>query len=161
MVSKLKIISLTLIALLALSGCKKNNWYDWKTLNEVWLKQNLINNPDIQVSSSGLQYRILADPNPSEQRPHSACTVVCDYKTALINGAVVDQAEEAVFAVSGVVPGFQEGLRKIHVHGDIELWVPADLAYGKDGAGIEGNQYFVPPYSVLYFKIHLHASSAD
>lgn len=161
MVSKLKILSIALLALLALSGCKQNNWYDWKTLNEVWMAQNLINNPDIKVSESGLQYRILADPNPSEQRPHAACTVVCDYKTMLINGATVDEGQEAVFAVSGVVKGFQEGLRKIHVHGDIELWVPAHLAYGKDGAGYEGNEYFVPPYSALYFKIHLHASSAD
>ena len=142
-------------------GCKRNNWYDWKTQNEVFMKNNLISHPDIQVSSTGLQYRILADPNPTEQRPFAACVVNIDYQTKLINGQQVDAAKSAYFLASQLVAGVQEGLHLIHVHGDIELWIPYNLAYGEDGNGTEGYKAFVPPYSAIYMKIHINSSSAN
>ena len=144
-----------------LPSCKTNKWYDWKELNEAMLVANRANNPDIEVTSSGLQYRILADPNKTEQCPHSGCIIQCDYETRLLNGTLIDKREGSTLAVYNLIPGVQEGLRHIHVHGDIELWIPYKLAYGETGSGTEGYKSFVPPYSALYFKVHVHASTAD
>ncbi len=147
--------------LLHFASCKTNQWHDWKELNEALLAANVANNPDVTVTPSGLQYRILADPNKTEACPHSGCTILCDYETKLLNGALVDSASNATFAVAQLISGVQEGVHLIHVHGDIELWIPYQLAYGSEGAGSEGYRSFVPPYSAIYFKVHIDASTAD
>ena len=84
-----------------------------------------------------------------------------DYTGTLINGYKFDSAKSASLSVGGVVEGFAEGIKKIHAHGDIEIYVPYDLGYGEDGQGTEGSlaATFIPPYSTLIFKVHLSAVS--
>ena len=63
--SKIKafaILSFTILALF-FSGCKENNWAEWKVQNEMWLEHNKTQ-PGVKVTSSGLQYKIIADPTP-------------------------------------------------------------------------------------------------
>lgn len=158
--NKAIILLITLLTLL-LPSCKTNKWHDWRELNEAMLVANRENNSDIKVTASGLQYRILADPNKTEQSPHSGCTIQCNYETRLLDGTLIDKQDGSTLVVSNLIMGVQEGLRLIHVHGDIELWMPYQLAYGSAGAGTEGYKSFVPPYSGLYFKIHVNASTAD
>mgnify|MGYP003292322040 CR=1 FL=1 len=134
-------------------GCTQNNWMDWKTQNELWLIQNA-KDTSVQVSSTGLQYRIIADPNPTDAKPSAASYVRCDYTCKLINGMQVDGGEN-VLNLAQTIAGFSEGLKKIHVHGDIELFVPYDLGYGEEPQGTEGTQSYIPPYSTLIFQIHL------
>ena len=57
---------------------------DWKVQNELWLEQNLKNDPSIRVTTSGLQYKIIADPTPSDARPNKTSYVTCDYTLRLI-----------------------------------------------------------------------------
>lgn len=156
---------LVLVATLAtLTGCKKQDWLDWKLQNELWMAQNLkqeyiVNDSAyiVQQSQSGLQYCIIADPNPTDARPMTNNTVYCDYEGKLINGAVFDRGNYAALGVSSVVSGFAEGIKKIHTNGDIVLFIPYDLGYKETGAGAEGGSSFIPPYSTLIFTIHLCA----
>ena len=148
-----KILFYCLIAL-AFISCKQNDWMDWKTQNEVYLLQNKTKD-GIQTTASGLQYRIVYEGNVYDVRPNSTSSVVVDYSLSLINGAVVDKSTNASLSLSSCIKGFVEGLKKIHVHGDIELYIPWDLGYGADGSGTEGSSIYIPPYSTLVYRIHL------
>lgn len=162
------ILTLLIALMTTMSGCKKNDWLDWKLQNELWLRHNL-NHPycyvqdsdttyyDVQTTESGLQYVILADPNPTDARPSANNTIYCDYVGRLINGAVFDRGSYASMSVAGVIQGFAEGIKKIHTNGDIVLFIPYDLGYSSKGAGSEGGTGFIPPYSTLIFTIHLCA----
>ncbi len=143
-----------------LGGCKEDNWMDWKLQNQMWLEQNA-QKEGVQTTESGLQYRILYEGNTSDTKPDNASTVICNYTGTLINGYKFDSATNATLSVSGVVEGFAEGIKKIHAHGDIELFVPYELGYGEKGQGSEGSlaATYIPPYSTLIFRVHLSAIS--
>ena len=57
--------------------------------------------------------------------------------------------------VSDFVPGFSEGLKKMHEFGIYEFYIPYDLGYGIDGTGLEGTSSHIPPYSTLIFRVEL------
>ncbi len=166
-----KFLILTFFAAL-LVGCKENQWMDWKAQNDLWLEQNIQNHkddPKFFVLADGLQYKIIADPTPHDARPNANSTVVCDYTGVLINGYQFDGGT-AKFSMSNLVSGFAEGLRKIHQNGDIEIYVPYYLGYDEkvftnneinkaEGNGTEGTQSYIPPYSVMIFRVHLGSVS--
>ena len=148
-----------------LSGCTQNNWADWKVQNELWLANNL-KQEGVQVTESGLQYKIIADPTPQDAQPNTTSTIVCDYTLKLINGYTVDSYNGAALSLSSVIPGFAEGCHKIHNNGDIELYIPAYLGYDSskynsdeyndaEGYGTEGTQTYIPPYSTLIYTVHI------
>lgn len=141
-----------------LCGCKEDNWMDWKLQNEMWLVENA-KKEGVQVTESGLQYKIKYDGNKSDTKPDNASNVLVSYEGRLINGYQFDAASVTTLSMSGVVEGFAEGLKKIHNHGDIEIYIPQELGYKADGSGTEGSlsARFIPPYSTLIFDVHLHA----
>ncbi len=150
---KYKAFLLFVLGTVLLSGCKKNDWMDWKAQNQLWLEQNKTK-PGVETSSTGLQYKIIADPNPTDAKPNVSSRVYCDYRGTLINGVQFDGGT-ATLLVSNVVEGFAEGLKKIHCHGDIELYIPYELGYKDEEQGTEGTASYIPPYSTLIFTIHI------
>ena len=165
----IRLILLVLIpySLFLTPSCKKNDWVDWKVQNEIWLEANKTK-PGVQVSSTGLQYKIIADPlkDTGEARPNSNSTIICDYTLRLINGYIIEQANSAPLNPSNPIPGFREGCHKVHNSGDIELYVPAKLGYDynafatndmskAEGSGTEGTTSYIPPFSTLIFTIHI------
>lgn len=155
----MKKLYIALIALTAMlmAGCKENNWMDWKAENELWLANKLKTDPTVIMTADSLLYTIVADPNPTDVRPQSTSSVVCDYTGELINGYRFDAGNGAQFSMNGLIAGFSEGLTKIHAHGDIIIYIPWQLGYGADGSGTEGTSGYIPPYSTLIFKVHLSA----
>ena len=121
-----------------------------KEKGEKFLAANL-KKDGVQETESGLQYKIIEAGN--EVKPEPADTVWVKYKGTLIDGKVFDETHEdgdAVrFPLNGVVAGWTEGLQLIGEGGEIELYVPADLAYGEQGRpGID-------PNSTLIFDVKL------
>ena len=153
-----------MVLLLALSGCKQDNYLDWKAMNEAWLEHNKTQ-PGVVTTASGLQYKQLnPSPNPTEARPNYNSTIVCDYKLYLISsyggyntGNLLQEGTDAVFSMSSVVSGFSEGLHLMHVHDDYALYIPYYLGYGAETTGSEGYFGFIPPYSTLIYEVHLKA----
>lgn len=150
---------------LSLNGCTENKWADWKVQNELWLENNK-NQPGVHVTESGLQYKIIADPTPQDARPNTNSSITCDYTVRLINGCVIDNGKNYPLDLSSTISGFAEGCHKIHVNGDIELYIPAQLGYDQtkyesdkyneaEGVGTEGTQGYIPPYSTLIYSIHI------
>ncbi len=154
---KLKTIILVAITLLFI-GCKEDNWMDWKAQNEMWLRQNATKD-NIKVSHTGLQYKIIYDGNATDAHIGATSTVIINYTGCLINGKVFDQADGVSLRVSEVVAGFAEGLKKMHVMGVAELYIPWDLGYGKDGTeAAESADAFIPPYSTLIFTVEVKSA---
>lgn len=163
MQQKLLIISAFLILI---TGCKENNWMDWKAQNDAWLIENA-QREGVITTSSGLQYRILDEPNPTENRPGPGSTVVCYYEGRLINGYMFENTT-AQLSMSGIVSGLAEGLRKVRNLGTIEVYVPYYLGYDEEvfsndkineakGNGTEGTEGYIPPYSVMIFYVELQS----
>ena len=163
------VFGLLSLLLIPLSSCKQNNWADWKLQNELWLESNKTKD-SVQVSNTGLQYKIIADPlaGTGEAMPNTTATIICDYSVKLINGCIIETSKGAKLSLRNVIPGFAEGCHKIHSQGDIELYIPAYLGYDNskyisndyysaEGNGTEGTQTYIPPYSALIYSVHICA----
>jgi peptidylprolyl isomerase len=59
------------------------------------------------------------------------------------------RGEPATFSLSGVIPGWTQGIPGMRVGGRRELVIPASLAYGSKGQGT------IPPNAPLVFVIDL------
>ncbi len=105
--------------------------------------------PGVVATASGLQYQILkkGDGGPT---PTDADVALVNYKGALRDGKVFDQAQRAPFPVTGVVPGFSEALKLMQRGSTYRVWIPPALGYGAQGAGAT-----VPPNSLLVFDIDM------
>ena len=148
-----KILSLILVIILV-SGCKQNDWLDWKTQNEMWLQQNA-QREGVQTTPTGLQYKCIFAGHESSPRLDEAKMVTIKYSGKLINGYEFDANDNYTGYVNHFVEGFAEGLKKMHEFGIYELYIPFDLGYGKVGAGTEGTSSHIPPYSTLIFYVEL------
>jgi len=92
----------------------------------------LAEDPDVEVSESGLHYRVL-DPGTGP-KPGLTDSVLVHYKGTLIDGTQFDSSHDrgapATFRLNQVVSGFGEGLTKIAAGGKIILYIPSELGYG-------------------------------
>lgn len=143
-----------LFCVVALSSCQQNDWLDWKVQNELWLVQNA-QADGVITTPTGLQYKCIYAGHDKSARPDDAKMVTIKYSGKLITGYEFDAAESYTGYVSSFVPGFIEGLKKMHEFGIFEFYIPYDLAYGEEGAGSEGTSSHIPPYSTLIFHVEL------
>lgn len=108
--------------------------------------------PGVVTLSDGLQYKVITQgkgPKPSSQD-----IVVVDYTGTLIDGTEFDSSykrgQPATFGVSGVIPGWVEALQLMNTGSTWMLYIPANLAYGDQGA-----PPLIGPNQTLVFKVHL------
>jgi len=103
---------------------------------------------------SGLQYKVLVE--GKGPKPKSTQTVVTNYVGTSITGQEFDSSfkrgQPAEFPVTGVIAGWTEALQLMNVGSKWKLFVPANLAYGDQGAGD-----VIAPGSTLIFEIELLA----
>ncbi len=102
-------------------------------------------------TASGLQYKIIKP--GSDVKPGPQDTVLVRYKGTLLDGTVFDEvaADQSPIrlTLNGVIPGWTEGLQLVGEGGEIELYIPSELAYGE-----QGNQA-IGPNSTLVFNVQL------
>ena len=81
-------------------------------------------------------------------------TVKVHYTGKLPDGKVFDSSVErgqpVEFKLNQVIKGWTEGLQLVKKGGKIELVIPPELAYGKQGAGDS-----IPPDATLYFEVEV------
>ncbi len=121
-----------------------------KTLEEgkAFLAENA-KKEGVKTTESGLQYKVIKE--GTGKSPTASDTVRVTYKGTLIDGKVFDEQEEPItFALSSIIPGWIEGLQLMKEGGSMELYIPAELAYGEMGAGD-----LIKPNSALVFRIDL------
>lgn len=104
------------------------------------------------VTGSGLQYMILRQ--GSGERPKPTDKVSVNYKGTLLDGKTFDSSydrgQPAEFPVNGVIQGWQEGLAMMPVGSKFKFWIPAELAYGANGAPPS-----IGPNATLTFEVEL------
>lgn len=120
---------------------------------EAFLAENA-KRDEVTVTSTGLQYEVIASGDASGSKPAVNSKVKTHYHGTLINGQVfdssVDRGQPIEFAVNGVIAGWTEALQ-LMVPGDKwKLYIPHNLAYGAQGAGGA-----IGPYQALVFEVEL------
>jgi FKBP-type peptidyl-prolyl cis-trans isomerase FklB len=108
----------------------------------------------VVTTASGLQYEIVKKADGPQPKPTDVVTV--HYEGKLTDGKVFDSSVERGspidLPVSGVIPGWVEGLQLMHVGEKIKLFIPSDLAYGAQSPSPT-----IPANSVLVFDLELIA----
>lgn len=106
------------------------------------------------VTESGLQYKVIKQGEGEKAQPTD--TVKVEYVGTLIDGTEFDSTkahgEPAQFQVDQVIKGWGEALQLMNVGTKLQLAIPAELAYGENGAAPK-----IEPNSVLLFDVELIA----
>jgi len=109
---------------------------------------------EVVVTESGLQYEVLeaGEGEPYQGDGTDSPTFLLSYKGSLIDGTEFDASPEGQDVPMGlqVIDGFREALMMMPEGASWRIFIPADLAYGEQGAG-----GVIPPNAVLIFEIGL------
>lgn len=96
---------------------------------------------NVLKTKNGVLYRI-EDEGDTENKPNPYSKVTVNYEISCYDGHMVDATslrdKPAVLQMERLIKGWAEGLRLIGKGGEITLWIPAHLAYGKDGNSLIG-----------------------
>ena len=108
---------------------------------------------EFTTTESGLKYRILR--RSEGKKPTAEDRVRVHYRGTFDNGELFDTSygktgSAVEFPLNGVAKGWTEGLLLIGEGGMIELEVPPELGYGKDGSPPT-----IPPNATLHFLVEL------
>jgi FKBP-type peptidyl-prolyl cis-trans isomerase FkpA/FKBP-type peptidyl-prolyl cis-trans isomerase FklB len=103
----------------------------------------------VQVTESGLQYRIIEQGSGSS--PDANSQVRVNYTGKFTNGYVFDQSppEGTQINLQGYISGFSEGIQLMQEGAIYELFVPADIGYGDNPPAT------IPQGAVLIFEVEL------
>ena len=106
---------------------------------------------EVKTTASGLQYEVIK--SAEGEKPKSTSTVRVNYTGTFLDGRSFDSSSEengAFIPLEHVIPGWTEGLMLMSPGSVYRLYIPSNLAYGKDG--IQG---VIPSYSTLIFVVEL------
>ncbi|MDR0538684.1 MAG: FKBP-type peptidyl-prolyl cis-trans isomerase [Tannerellaceae bacterium] len=102
------------------------------------------------TTESGLQYQVITE--GTGEKPAASDKVTVHYTGWLLDGTEFDSSigkEPASFQLTGVIPGWTEGLQIMPKGSKYIFWIPSDLAYGERGS------YNIKANSVLKFEVEL------
>jgi peptidylprolyl isomerase len=113
-----------------------------------------VSEADYITTDSGLKYYDLEEGTGETPTPGQPVSV--HYTGWLEDGSMFDssltrgQPFQFVIGAGQVIPGWDEGVAGMKVGGKRQLVIPADLAYGEQGAG-----GVIPPNATLIFEVEL------
>jgi FKBP-type peptidyl-prolyl cis-trans isomerase len=119
--------------------------------------QKMMETDGIEILNSGVVVHVL-EYGPEGQgqgvRPTQASTVKIHYHGTLADGTIFDSTlagDPVTFPLAGVIPGWRDGVLKMHEGETAMLGIPPEQAYGEAGTP-DGR---VPGGSTLFFKVQL------
>jgi FKBP-type peptidyl-prolyl cis-trans isomerase FklB len=111
----------------------------------------------VKVTQSGLQYKVLKEGTGAV--PTKESVVKVHYRGTLLDGSVFDSSyernEPLTLPVGGVIPGWTEALTMMKEGSKWQLYIPAELGYGEDGA-----PPVIGPHATLLFEVELLSAAA-
>lgn len=91
--------------------------------------------PGIEVTESGLQYKVLLE--GAGERPMAADMVTVHYEGTLLDGtkfdSSYDRGQPAEFPLNRVIAGWTEGVQLMKEGAKYKFFIPSALAYGPGG----------------------------
>ncbi|KAA0876175.1 FKBP-type peptidyl-prolyl cis-trans isomerase [Nitrincola tapanii] len=112
----------------------------------------------VKTTASGLQYEQLSAGRGAS--PKASDVVKVHYRGQLTDGTEFDSSyargEPVSFPLSGVIPGWTEGLQLMKAGEKARLVIPSDLAYGPGGMGNA-----IGPNETLVFEVELLEVNPD
>lgn len=118
-----------------------------KEASEKFLQDVEKNNANVKKTASGLLYEIVTPGDATKITEADTLKVV--YEGKLKNGQVFESSKDTVkFPLQGIIPGWVEGMQLVGKGGEINLWIPSNLAYGERGAG-----QVIGPNQALQFNV--------
>lgn len=111
-------------------------------------------NKNIKTTASGLQYEVLKA-GDGKTKPTASSTANVAYTGKLMDGTVFDSTDKnggkpIELNLSGVIPGWTEGIQLMTKGAKYRFYLPSELAYGDNGAG-----GVIPPGATLIFDVEL------
>lgn len=148
-------IALALLLLPAVAAAQESSVYDEAWHNRQQAALAALHTADgWQVLPGGLKWRRIAG-DGSGPHPTLEDTVTVHYAGTFIDGTGFDSSyergEPATFQLGRLVKAWQLAIPQMGVGDTIELYAPADLAYGPAGKGP------IPGNATLVFKVELIA----
>lgn len=108
--------------------------------------------PGVKIDESGLIYKVVKAGKGIS--PAVEDTVVVHYRGTLPDGKEFDSSHKrgkpATFPLTRMIKGWQIGIPFMKKGAKYEFWIPADLAYGKKGAG-----QIIGPAQAIKFEVEL------
>lgn len=127
-----------------------------KAEGEAFLAKNA-KEQGVVVRDSGLQYKVLKEGTGAQPKAESVVSV--HYRGTLLDGTEFDSSyerkEPLILPVGGVIPGWTEALTLMKEGAKWQLFIPAALAYGDEGAPPA-----IGPNAVLIFEIEMLSAAA-
>jgi len=124
---------------------------DYIAENEKFLADNKLR-AGVNTTPTGIQYEVIK--MGTGEKPTAESTVKVHYTGTLIDGTEFDSSVEndvpAEFPLSSVIPGWTEAVQLMPVGSKFKIWLPAEMAYGANGAGES-----IKPFSTLIFEVEL------
>lgn len=131
---------------------------------EAWLAK-MEKKSGVQKTESGLLYKVVKEGDMSKAAVRDEDEVKVNYEGKTSEGKVFDSSyergEPISFPLNRVIKGWTEGMKLVGEGGEIILYIPAELAYGSQGAGRD-----IGPNEPLEFRVELlevipHAPEAE
>ena len=169
-----KLLAVSVILLLILASCVKNNikcnFTDSTVVapdSEVQALKDSLTAHGIQANAhpSGFFYTI--NSQGTGQAVSNLCSnLTVTYKGSLLNGHVFDSTRidstvtphlpiPANFQLGNVIVGWQKGVPLISKGGDITLYIPPSLGYGPNPVTDNNGNVIIPGNSNLIFTVHI------
>lgn len=106
----------------------------------------------IQKTESGLQYKVInkGGDKKFDEKANKNPLFSVKYKGTKLDGTVFDESVETVDFPLEVIPGFAEALKMMPIGAKWQVFIPAELAYGKNAPGGK-----IQPNEALIFDIEL------
>ncbi|MDE6416225.1 MAG: FKBP-type peptidyl-prolyl cis-trans isomerase [Duncaniella sp.] len=119
--------------------------------NKAWLAQKA-QEPGVKALDKGIYYKVLKSGKPDAPQPGRGSVVVAHYTGRTINGKKFDSSRGGAplaARLRELIPGWGIALCNMHVGDKWEVYIPAEMGYGRF------SQPGIPGGSTLVFEIEL------
>lgn len=119
--------------------------------NQEWLQEKSLEEGVVHLPKD-IHYKVLSTGDPSGSTPQLSDIIFVHYTGRTIDGKVFDTSRSGmplVIRLRELIEGWQIALTRMHVGDRWELYIPADMGYGK--SSLPG----IPGGSTLIFDVEL------
>ena len=162
-----KILTLSVISIFILTSCLKKestcNYSDSTTVAPATEQQALADSLSAHgitasLHPAGFYYKINSQGSGSSVA--NLCTTLSiEYKGGFFNGKIFDSTvtnQPVDLELGGVITGWQKGVPLVNSGGDITLYIPPSLAYGRNPIVNQSTgETIIPANSYLVFNVHV------